>query len=423
MPSSSASVIDDWPTLHADAFIGPLGALVQALRPVTEADPAALLTTALVMWGNLVGRSPFAAVGADRHHVNENLLIVGSTAGGRKGLSSSEMRSVMAQVDPTWATSCLSSGLSSGEGLINRVRDAADAPISDKAREQIVDAGVADKRLLVLEPEFAKVLRVSRRENNTLSAVARQAWDDGDLKVLTRHNPLTATSAHISLIAHCTPIELRHELRTSEMANGFLNRFLIVLTRRQGYLPNGGCLNDAQRADLVWQLVQAKQVTQGTSQLTRDRETEKYWAGIYPHVTRERAGLVGDVCSRAPAHILRLSLLYALADSATEVRLEHLKAALAIWAYVEASARWIFSKRIGHRLADFLFAHLRAHPAGLTRTDLSEKCGRNRRADDIHEALQLLLDYGLVRFVMEGGDGRGPKTQRWFALETEQATN
>jgi hypothetical protein len=74
-------------------------------------------------------------------------------------------------------------GPSSGEGLIWHVRDPIEErqAIKDKGRTVgyemvITDQGVEDKRLLVIEPEFASTLRVMEREGNTLSAQLRQAW-------------------------------------------------------------------------------------------------------------------------------------------------------------------------------------------------------------------------------------------------------
>ena len=47
------------------------------------------------------------------------------------------------------SNSCVKTGPSSGEGLISEVRD----PVEDGAK--VIDPGVEDKRLLVLEAEFA----------------------------------------------------------------------------------------------------------------------------------------------------------------------------------------------------------------------------------------------------------------------------
>src|SRR5207302_535934 len=102
---------------------------------------------------------------------------------------------------PAWAEGRIRSGLSSGEGLMMPVQDRDGDP---------TNGGVvtADKRLLVMEPEFASALRVMTRDANTLSAKLRQAWDTGDLATMVRHDPVKVTGAHISLIGHITKDEL-----------------------------------------------------------------------------------------------------------------------------------------------------------------------------------------------------------------------
>ena len=88
-----------------------------------------------------------------------------------------------------------------GRVCIWQVRDAVD----DK------DDGVDDKRLCLLETEFARALAKTRQEGNVLSAVLRQAWDHGDLQTLVsgRHRRhVKATNAHVSVIAHITVEEL-----------------------------------------------------------------------------------------------------------------------------------------------------------------------------------------------------------------------
>ena len=70
------------------------------------------------------------------------------------------------------------------------------------------DPGVADKRLLVYEPEFANVLKQTERQGNTLSAVVRNAWDGRDLRSLTKNSPAeppgrTSPSWGISRATNC----------------------------------------------------------------------------------------------------------------------------------------------------------------------------------------------------------------------------
>ena len=70
----------------------------------------------------------------------------------------------------------------------HRARPSVPVPADDRAvqRRGLVwtvrdpngpDASVADKRLLVAEPEFVSVLKQTQREINTLSPVLRSAWD------------------------------------------------------------------------------------------------------------------------------------------------------------------------------------------------------------------------------------------------------
>ena len=40
------------------------------------------------------------------------------------------------------------------------------------------------------------------RQGNILSAILRDAWDTGDLRSMTRKDPLVATGAHVALLVH-----------------------------------------------------------------------------------------------------------------------------------------------------------------------------------------------------------------------------
>ena len=102
-------------------------------------------------------------------------------------------------------------GLSSGEGVIWQVRDPAYGH-NKKGEEVCLDEGVEDKRLCILETEFARALAKTGQEGNVLSAVLRQAWDHGDLRTLVsgrQKAPVAASNAHISMIAHITVDEVR----------------------------------------------------------------------------------------------------------------------------------------------------------------------------------------------------------------------
>jgi hypothetical protein len=193
---------EPWPTIDEAAYYGVAGDIVQTLLPHTEADPVALLIQTLTTAGNVIGRLPHYQVEGDQHRTNLFTVLVGDSAKGRKGVSFGRVRSVVTTVDETWASRRIKSGLSSGEGFIYEVRDPVEKYDPKEKCTEIVDPGTTDKRLMVVEPEFASAISVAERHGNTLSPLIRRAWDGDRLATLTRNSSLTATAAHISIIGH-----------------------------------------------------------------------------------------------------------------------------------------------------------------------------------------------------------------------------
>ncbi len=235
LPASPA-----WPVMAPDAYYGVVGEVVRTIEPHTEGDPAAILIQLLVAAGNAIGRAPFIQIEGDQHFAKLNVVLVGATSGGRKGTSLSRVLQVMEIADSAWTQYRVQSGLASGEGLIHHVRDPAFRLIDGQMEE--VDRGVPDKRLLIDAQEFASVLAVMAKHGNTLSSVIREAWGHKVLQTLSKNSPDKAAGSHISIIGHITQQELRKMMTRTEMANGFANRFLFVMSRRSKKLPFGGDL-------------------------------------------------------------------------------------------------------------------------------------------------------------------------------------
>lgn len=312
------------------------------------------------------------------------------------------------------------SGLSSGEGLIWAVRDPILKREPVRERGKVVDyqdveadAGVADKRLLVVEAELASTLRVMGRDGNTLSPVIRQAWDSGNLRTLTKNSPAKATAAHVSLIGHIGRDELRTYLDRTEAGNGFGNRFLWVAVRRSKCLPDGGDLERVNFAPIARRLGEALQFARLAGELRRDAEAAEGWRSVYPTLSEGHPGLYGAVTSRAEAQVTRLALVYALLEGAGIIRLPHLEAALALWRYCADSAAYVFGDATGDTVADAIVRALRASPAGLTRNEIRDVFGRNRRSEEIERALHFLARLGRAHSIREETGGR--PAERWRA--------
>jgi hypothetical protein len=155
------------PPLSDSALYGLAGEVVQAIEPHTEADPAALLISYLVMLGNACGPQP-SAVGADWHPGRLFALIVGDSATGRKGTAGSEIERLFDLAEPDWFASRVERGIQSAEAVIARAGDSG-----------------RDPRLLLTEFEFGRLLATMSRRPN-LSSVLKEAYDGRPLSTITK---------------------------------------------------------------------------------------------------------------------------------------------------------------------------------------------------------------------------------------------
>lgn len=410
-PARRAAPSPRWPDPPgAEAFQGLAGDIARTISPHSEADPVALLIQGMAAFGSAVGHTPYFQTEADYHYLNLFCTIVGKTSKGRKGTSWKHIMRLFERVEPTWASGRVVSGLSSGEGLIWAVRD----PVIKG--DKVIDDGEPDKRLLVLESEFASVLQMIQREGNTLSPTIRQAWDSVILHILTKKSPATATDPHVSIVGHITAEELKRHLNVTERANGFANRFLWFLVKRSNILPEGGRVPDADFERLVRDISFAVPFARRIGRMPRSDSARKLWADIYRELSEGSTGLFGAVTSRAEAQVVRLSCLYALLDRSGLVDQPHLEAALALWKYSADSVRYIFGDALGDPPADELLQELRrVAPGGLSRTDISVFFGRHKGADEIGRILTSLAERGLAQPREERTEGR--PVERWFATQ------
>lgn len=402
----------EWPgDLPEAALIGLAGDIVRAIRPITEADDAAILIQTLTAFGALAGRFQYVQIEGDRHYPQLFGLVVGDTSNARKGTSWGRVRELFSGV-PKWPR--IVEGLSSGEGFKWQVRDEI-RKAGPNGIEEVADEGVHDKRLLVVESEFAQVLRQGARAGNTLSPTIRAAWDTGNLATLTRNDPITATGSHVCIVGHITAEELRAELTATDSANGFANRFIFMCAKRSKLLPRGGGAFPAEElARLRERIVRASNRAGLAREIEMTAEAWESWERVYPTLTAGMGGLLGAVTARAAPQCRRLALIYALMDESSEIEARHVLAALAVWERAEASAKWIFGSTLGDRVADELLRAIRAAGAGgMTRTDIRDLFKKHAPAERIGVALDLLASKGLAaRAEVKPGAGRTPEVWR-----------
>jgi hypothetical protein len=418
-----------WPDpLHPAALHGLAGEIVTRVAPHTESDPVALLVQLLIAFGNLVGRRPRWRVEATDHHLNLFGVIVGRSAKARKGTGLDHVLRLLASCDPAWRSDCVQGGLATGEGLVWLVRD---PDPRDRVRRGSPDPAVPttgalppdprDRRLLVVESEFGATLATLSREGNSLSGILRQAWDGGTLRSLSKNRPARATGAHISVIGHVTAEEVTPRLSRLDARNGFANRFLWVCARRSRFLPHGGRIHEVDFTGLLERLDRAVAWSRQTDRtLHRDDGADRLWEASYPDLSVSKPGLVGSITSRAEAQVMRLAAAYAVLEVSETIRVEHMRAALAVWRYCEQSAAHIFGNSLVDPRAEKLLSALRAAGSdGLSRTQIyTGVFACNESSADLGRLLDQLSTRGLARRDPISSDTRRP-THRWFATAAE----
>jgi hypothetical protein len=383
-------------------YTGVLGDITHAAAPSTEADLVGIYASLLAGAGVILGRDPHVQVGNTRHPLLIWPLLLGRTGSGRKGEATSTaeifLRTAALRFDEYTV-----SGLSSGEGLIERI---SDDPNDDKH----------DKRLLVIESEFTSVMARSKREGSTLAAVQRQAWDGKALRVLNRKQ-LIASGSHIAIIGHITPQEFRLRLAESDMTGGTYNRYLPLFVERSRMLPIPEGVGEHIVRRLGNRLATAILTAADVKRISLGREATEVWTDeLYREMTAadDEDQAHAEFTRRAAPYCLRIAgLLTALDNGRSVIGKNEIVAAGALVRYAIASARYVLDRQVRDpRLDRIRRAIDAAGDAGLTRSAISGLFSRNLTKEVLDELLALLTADGAYEECRIATRGRPAETYR-----------
>ena len=397
--------IDDpelWPVLDQCAIHpGLIRDFIFAATKHSEADPAAVLGTLITRLSVEVGRSPFMKIGDGQQHVNLLAAIAGPTGAGRKGTSYKPVERLFQLAADDYIPARVTPGpLSSGEGLIDAVKDEVLSYVVDKKNGSgqwvVIHPGVEDKRLVIVTEEFSSALQSMAREGNTLSSIIRQVFDSGNLEPLTKSVKIKSTGAHIGILGHITIMELNGLLQECQIHNGLINRFLWFCARRQKVLPFPKPISDNDMAVFRSEIKDIARFSCKTNEIVLSPDGREVWADFYPELSESKGGFMGAVLERAPALVLRLSMLFCLADRQTQIAEEHLKTAIMLWRYCESSAHYIFGDRETKNPLVKKIMELLSSGSRLSLTEISNGLGRHFTSQSIQIAVKILLERSAI---------------------------
>lgn len=374
---------------------GLAGDVGRVAAATTEANPYAVCMGFLSFLSAMAGRDIYLPVGNTRHHARLFTLHVGRSSRGRKGDALSLVHRIRHAIDKrelmqgTVGGSVLgqvhTGGLSSREGLVMFIHDGF-----RQGKEEI--PAIADKRLWVVESEFANVLQQAKRDGNTLSSALRDAWDGVSIKPATKSSRTWTTDPHIAIAGAITPSELNELMRSRELSNGFANRFLIFWAERERLIPFPQATDDASLTRLVDRTEAVLKFMRGnypaecdTRRMGMIDEAQAEYDKLYRGELNKGTGStkLDGILERRPPMLLRLAMLFALTDSSLRITLPHIEAAAAWVAYYADSVRYIF-KDAGEadieRLAaasEKLFEYLSRKDVA-TRKEITNECFQRR---------------------------------------------
>lgn len=347
---------DDSPDTHRNApqpdpvcLYGLVGDVARAGSEGTEANPYAIAANFMAYMSCAIGRGPYLPIGNTWHHARLYVLHIGRSGRGRKGDAVSlvsRLDTALRQLSESAAPPVHRGGLSSREGLVSLFHDGF-------KNGKVEVPAIEDKRLWVVESEFANVLHQGRREGNTLSAALRDCWDGVCLKPATKSNRLYASHPHLCLSGAISPSELLALMRARELTNGFANRFLMIWAEREKIVPFPKATPqesvDALAARIlgVLDFVRAERVSERDNlQIGLTAQAQDIYAHLYRgELIDDSAGeRVTALLERRAPMLLRLAMIFALCDLQTRIEVQHIQAAMGWIRHGVESAKFVFVK-------------------------------------------------------------------------------
>jgi hypothetical protein len=403
------------PALADGALHGPLGEIVRAVAPYTEAAPAALFAYLAAFLGAdaaaAIGREPFREL-YDLYTPRGYFLLVGPSGRGRKDTAANLIRTLLEEAG---IAPLIVAGANSAEALI---RDLHRLAPEEEPPRPLFPRRVA-RAAVVRETEFGRLLTLTQRQGETLSAVLRAGFDSTTLRTSRADGAVDIQDVHLALVGHVPTEELQRLNLREHLASGLLNRHLPIWTERPHVLA-------APTPVPVEIRLRAREVLQGIYQYLaavrrgeapvpeRDAAARALWGEWYPRwSTTQRAPALAQATERVPTYASRLATLFALADRSATVTAEHLAAGI-LWAEHGALVwEYLLDETTGDRVADNLLARVGPGEECPWSALYRELAHRGTDAAAIRRALRWLAELGLFEELRARRGERGRLGEYW----------
>jgi len=313
-----------------------LGDIAVTVSDVTGVAYAGAWGSLMVTVGTYLGRGPSLRA-AGEHHAVIFTALVGRSAGG-KGYAHASVVDLLEPTMGEWLSERITTGINSGEVLVDLVADELDGDAVDGH----------DHRLVLHEQELSRLIKVDHRGGTSIFALLREAYDSpARLQTQSRGRKAVARNPHIGMAVHVTPADLAAHVDPADLRNGVANRIMwcwVEMEEFRAFGPGPGwCASYGHlHSRLAQVLADARLVTEmewsSAARAMWDREAPRLHAAAAHHPDPLDA-----LMARATTVIPRLCLVLAITDDRwpaprRTVHEVHIATAIDIWeSYVEPS--------------------------------------------------------------------------------------
>jgi hypothetical protein len=382
--------------MRDEAFYGLAGRLALEVAPINGVSKEAVLIQFLICLSTLCAQKFYYSNGGKKNNTADYLVLVGTTGSSKKGTSFSDVKWFFDQYYPEFTASKLKTGVNSGEGLINCIRDKVVGTDVDKRTgkeiEVIKDEGALSKIVLFLETEFSRLLKAGKRDGSTVTEIYRNAWDGVPLEINTSQRSIRSTDYCVSLIAHITPKELKSLVSDIDSSNGYLNRFMFCLITGGEPKPFPESFD---RVDFSFtkELVALFNFINSidSAEIVLADDAKGLYLEIYNEFYYRPEDKITELVSRNTQHLIKMAMLFAICDQSPEINLSHLKASKALIDYSTASIQELFGKdsltKKESKVMKFLSSQNGTAPRGKIQSDCFRNNSSKEELDSIQESL------------------------------------
>lgn len=217
-----------------------------------------------------------------------------------------------------------------------------------------------------------------------------------------RQKMVVCREPFVSIMAGTTQAWLKKALTERDIYGGFANRWLYFFGLPKEPKPNPPKVNPDKRDDLVREINQiclwAEDVPNGEVTISDEASAPfaEYYRGYYHHCQQE--GLIPVLIVRIQDFIWKLALLYAAMDLSDVIKADHIKAAIAVGNYLEASVVEAFrsfadsrGKQSETKVLEYLKGKGQPADYRLVYSNL------NMSAKELELSIQPLINLGLIK--------------------------